>query len=238
MCNVSPGSHVWTCGSQLLELFGKAVAPSGGGALVEKVGHWVGLEVLGFQFLGHFVPPVRWCSVLNWSSALVPCFLHCGGHHPPGAGDHNKPFLFKLYLSRYLTTTRRKIRHFPKKLSPGPRGFAHEICFKTLPDLEGKRHFLTHSLMLVLLPLNPSQCPLWAHMILSMLLANWTQDMFWSQHTGLSDIYPRNARPAWCRKTVSSTVLLTVLLKATWSYWGRKSIWQSSVFISDKNSAK
>lgn len=126
-----------------------------GRALVEKVGHWVGLEVLGFQFLGHFVPPVRWCSVMNWSSALVPCFLHCGGHHPPGAGDHNKPFLLKLYLSRYLTR-RRKIRHFPKKLSPGPRDFAHEICFKTLPDLEGKRHFLTHSLMLVLLPLNPS----------------------------------------------------------------------------------
>lgn len=110
MCNVSPGSHVWTRGSQLLELFGKAVEPLGGGPLVEKVGHWVGLEVLGLQFLGHFVPPVCWCSVMNWSSALVPCFLHCGGYHPPGAGDHNKPFLLKLLLSWNLTTTRRKIR--------------------------------------------------------------------------------------------------------------------------------
>lgn len=110
----------------------------------------------GVPVFGHFVPPVCWCSVMNWSSALVPCFLHCGGYHPPGAGDHNKPFLLKLDLSRYLTTTRRKIRHFPEKLSLGPRGFTHEISLKTLPNLEGERHFLTHSLMLVLLTLNPS----------------------------------------------------------------------------------
>lgn len=139
----------WSCLGRLWNL-------QEGGALIEKVVHWVGLEVLGFRFLGHFVPPVRWCSVMNWSSALVPCFLHCGGHHPPGAGDHSKPFLLKLHLSRYLTTTRRKIRHFPEKLSPGPRGFTHEIRLKTLPNLEGKRPFLTHSLMLVLLTLNPS----------------------------------------------------------------------------------
>lgn len=45
------GSSVCTLGPQLLELSGKAVEAPGGGALVEKVGRWVGLEELGFHFL-------------------------------------------------------------------------------------------------------------------------------------------------------------------------------------------
>lgn len=191
-CAISPWAHMFEDLDTAAELFGKVVEPWGGSG--SPGGPWGA----GVPFHTHSVLPVCQCSVISWSSALVPCFPHHGGLHPSATESQQT-------LSPYVAFVR--VFDHGKEKDKTDTVQAHMVslivcCFKTLPNLGGRRHFPTAPWCSGHWP-QPS-----VHDPQISLLAEWTPDTCSSQHWGLGHVYPRNQGGCDVWKQPLSSVVL------------------------------